>query len=85
MNDLLRRVVRLVVVAHTRYPGITPHHWTCASERSPDEDCDCGADILNESMDLLKDTLKASGEPQWHPTEKELQEELDALVLQNQG
>ena len=82
MDDTLLRAVRLAVAANSRFPGITPHHWTCASERGPGEDCDCGADHLNESLELLSKALfESTGRKQpWYPTGEELTQEINELT-----
>lgn len=80
MNDTIQRAVRLVVATCLRYSGTIRHAWHCNAEIGPEEDCDCGADALNESMTILKDALKASGEPLPALTGEEVTTEINALL-----
>jgi hypothetical protein len=83
-NNPLHRAARLVVAAHFRYLGVVPHQSSCVRLPFMDNDCNCGASHLNESLEILKDTLKASGEPLWSPTSEELSTEMTVLLDKHQ-
>jgi hypothetical protein len=77
MNDLLARAARLVAVAHTRFPGKVEHHFSCGAIKPP-QGCDCGANELNEALNIITKLYGQVGN-KWVPTEAALQAEIDAL------
>lgn len=81
-DNRLLRAARVVAAANLLYLGYAHHHHTCASERGPEEDCDCGADNFNEAMGILTRAVK---DQPWNPTPKELEAAIDALLEEEQS
>jgi hypothetical protein len=79
MNETLMRAVRLVLAAYLRYPGTTPHHYTCEKGK-PGKGCNCGANDLNEAMRLLARALVTTGEDLPQATPEQVTAEIDILI-----